>query len=213
MAVTAGKRIAMTLYSGVQDPYSHLVRLVQAEKGIPVDMITVRPEDMPEELLSLNPYGTLPTLVDRDLVLYATQPIIEYFDERYPHPPLMPGYPVARADCRLMLYRIENDWYRLIHFIESGDKEQKQIARKHLRDSLISIDPIFANRAHFMGEEYTLVDCMMVPLLWRLGHLGVELPSQTKHLHRYMKRLFDRDTVQISLTDVERELQGGAVPA
>lgn len=207
MALAAGKRIAMVLYSGPKDPRSHWVRMVSAVKGTLVDIINVNPEDMPEELMTLNPYQTVPTLVDRDLVLYATQPIIEYFDERYPHPPLLPGYPVARAECRLMLYRIERDWYSLIPYIESGDEEQQQVARKHLRDSLISIDPIFANRKFFMGDECTLVDTMLAPLLWRLPYFGISLPAQAINLKRYMKRLFAIEAFQVSLSEIEREFE------
>lgn len=206
MAVVPNKRSMMVLYSGIRDPYSHLVRIVLAEKGIPVDIISVNPEDMPEDLLAMNPYHSLPTLVDRDLVLYSTQAIIEYFDERYPHPPLMPGYPVARAECRLMMYRIENDWYSLMHMIHSGTNAEADAARKQLGESLVAVDAIFSHRKYFMGEEYTLVDCMMIPLLWRLKIMGIVIPPSAKSLIRYMKRLFTRDTVQASFTDVEREM-------
>src|SRR6185312_5587424 len=150
MVLPVNKRSVMTLYSGLLDPYSHRIRLVLAEKGINVDVVEVAPGEIPEDLLHLNPYGTLPMIVDRDLVLYEPGIIIEYLDERFPHPSLMPVYPVARAKSRQMMYRIERDWYTLLHQIENGTDQQAKVARKQLLESLVSLAPLFAGKPYFL---------------------------------------------------------------
>ena len=118
----------MTLFSAPNDPWSHRTRIVLAEKGISIDIVSVEPGKFPEDLLDLNPYHSVPTLVDRDLVLYDSRVIIEYLDERFPHPPLMPVDPVTRAQFRLALYRIERDWYGLVQQIEH-DPDKKNAVR------------------------------------------------------------------------------------
>lgn len=208
MAVAANKRSVMTLFSGANDLYSHQVRIVLAEKGVSVEIHQVTPDFLPEDLIELNPYNTVPTLVDRELVLYQAQIIMEYLDERFPHPPLMPVYPVSRGQSRLMMHRIENDWYSLAKRISDGDKADE--ARRELRESLVALEPVFAEYPYFMSEEFSLVDCYMAPLLWRLPELGIELPaSGTKSLKAYMLRVFERDSFQASLTETERELRTG----
>ena len=151
MGVVA-KRSSMTFYSDGTSHYSHRVRVVLAEKGVAVETIDVDPDDKPEDLASLNPYNTLPTLVDRDLVLYEANIMMEYLDERFPHPPLFPVYPVARAQSRLWIYRIKRDWCRLVDPIMAGDGTPAQLdkMRNELRDSLISIAPIFGEKPFFM---------------------------------------------------------------
>lgn len=208
MALPANKRSVMTLYSGISDPYSHRVRLVLAEKGINVDIVEVHPEEIPEDLLHLNPYGTFPTIVDRDLVLYEPGIIVEYLDERFPHPPLLPVYPVARAKSRQMMYRIERDWYLLMKRIESNNEKEAKAARKQLQDSLISLAPLFNGKPFFLSDELTLVDCYVIPLLWRLPKLGVELPAAAKPIKTYAERLFKRTTFKASLTETENEING-----
>lgn len=208
MAVPANKRSVMILYSGEHDAYSHRVRLVLAEKGVNVDLITVNPQALPEELLQLNPYGTFPTLIDRDLVLYEANIITEYLDERFPHPPLLPVYPVARAKSRQMVYRIEYDWYSLLKRIESTNEQDANVARKLLLDSLVSLAPLFAGKPYFLSDEFTLVDCCVAPLLWRLPQLGIELPAAAKPIKAYADRLFKRPTFKTSLTEAELELAG-----
>lgn len=208
MALPANKRSVMTLYSGLSDAYSHRVRLVLAEKGINVDIVEVHPEELPEDLLHLNPYGTFPTMVDRDLVLYEPSIIVEYLDERFPHPPLLPVYPVARAKSRQMMYRIERDWYVLMRQIESGSDKESKAARKQLQDSLISLAPLFSGKSFFLSDELTLVDCYVGPLLWRLPKLGIELPAAAKAIKTYADRLFKRPTFKSSLTETEIELNG-----
>ncbi|RKF15901.1 stringent starvation protein A [Alginatibacterium sediminis] len=210
MAVAANKRSVMTLYSGASDLYSHQVRIVLAEKGVSVDIMQVELDNLPEDLIDLNPYSSVPTLVDRELVLYNARIIMEYLDERFPHPPLMPVYPVSRGNSRLMMYRIENDWYSLVDKIESGQDAEK--ARQRLTESLLGIAPVFAELPYFMSEEFSLVDCYLAPLLWRLPALGIELngPGE-KEIKTYMLRVFDRESFQASLTEAEREIRDGFV--
>jgi len=202
------KRSIMTLYSGDLDIYSHQVRIVLAEKGVNFEVIDVEPNNKPEDLADLNPYNTVPTLVDRELVLFESRIIMEYLDERFPHPPLMPVYPVARARSRLMMHRVEKDWYSLMRVIQ--DPKTKPIdqdkARKDLKDSLITLAPVFSDTPFFLSEEFTLVDCCLAPLLWRLDSMGIELNGRgSKEVEGYRERLFERESFQASLTTLEQE--------
>lgn len=207
MAVAANKRPVMTLFSGDNDLYSHQVRIVLAEKGVTFDLHTVVPDNIPEALFEINPYGSVPTLIDRELGLFDSGIIMEYLDERFPHPPLMPVYPVARGRCRLMMVRINRDWYTLAHQILSNEGDLEQ-ARQQLREGLLSVAPIFAEAPYFMSEEFSLMDCYLAPLLWRLPSLGIEIAGPgSKHLKEYMIRIFERESFQGSLTDLERELR------
>ena len=208
MAFAANKRSVMTLFSG-NDMFSHQVRIVLAEKGVTFDICIVDVNALPEELLELNPYNSVPTLVDRDLVLYTSRIIMEYLDERFPHPPLMPVYPVARGNCRLMMHRVELDWYTLADKILNNAPDA-EAARKQLRESLQAMAPLFQEYPYFMNEEFSQVDCYMAPLMWRLPIMGIEFTGKgAKELKAYMTRLFDRDSFQASLTDVEREMRNG----
>ncbi|WP_192036594.1 stringent starvation protein SspA [Halomonas sp. YLGW01] len=207
MGVVA-KRSSMTFYSGSDDHFSHRVRIVLAEKGVAVDILDVKEGSHPEELADLNPYNSVPTLLDRDLVLYESKVMMEYLDERFPHPPLLPVYPVARAQSRLWMHRIEREWCPLIDQIQQGSKKEAEKARKELRESLIGISPIFEDMPFFMSEEFSLVDCCLAPLLWRLPALGIELPEkQVKPLINYMERTFERESFKASLSEAEREMR------
>ncbi|GAB2696377.1 stringent starvation protein SspA [Aliiglaciecola sp. 3_MG-2023] len=206
MAVAANKRSIMTLFSDTSDIYSHQVRIVLAEKGVGVEISYTDPTNLPEDLLDLNPYGTVPTLVDRELVLYKSHIIMEYLDERFPHPPLMPVYPVSRGQSRLMMHRIEQDWYSVADKIVAG-KGDLDAARNELREALLSLAPLFAETPFFMSEEFSLVDCYLAPLLWRLPALGIELTGAgSKEVLAYMNRIFARSSFKASLTDQEREI-------
>jgi stringent starvation protein A len=207
MAIVANKRSIMTLYSGSLDIYSHRVRIVLAEKGVAVDVINTDSNDKLEDLLELNPYGNSPTLVDRELVLYDANIIMEYLDERFPHPPLMPVYPVARAKTRLMIYRVDREWGELVRQIESGKPDQVQAASKELKNYLVKLAPVFANSAYFLNEEFTLVDCCIAPILWRLPAWGITLPPEAKSVMKYAERVFERDSFQASLTEAEQDLR------
>lgn len=211
MAVAANKRSVMTLYSGKDDLFSHQARIVLAEKGVGVEISFVESDDKPEDLLQLNPYpDAVPTLVDRELVLYNSKIIMEYLDERFPHPPLMPVYPVARGNSRLMMYRIERDWYALANVILNGTQKEATQARQELSEGLLALAPLFADTDYFMSEEFSLVDCYLAPLMWRLPQYKIELEGPAaKEIKRYMVRIFERPSFQKSLTEAERELAQG----
>lgn len=206
MASSANRRPVMTLYSRADCPLSHRARIVLAEKSIAVDVIDVDIDDLPEDLIELNSYNTEPTLVDRDLVLYDSHIIMEYLDERFPHPPLMPVDPVSRARARMMLYRINNDWYSLLDDIASEDEKRSVKARKELRDGLIMIAPAFVKSAYFFGDDYTLIDASLAPIMWRLPTYGIELPAKAKPVTEYAKRMFGRAAFRNSLSASEEEL-------
>jgi len=198
----------MTLFSKSVCVHSHRARIVLAEKSISVDLIDVEGPELPEDLLDLNPYHSLPTLVDRDLVLYDSRVIMEYLDERFPHPPLMPVDPVSRAQFRLALFRIEKDWYELADKIESsGDTKSANQARKQLKESLLSSGEIFATKPFFISDDFSLVDCTVAPILWRLQHFGIELPGNVRAIQQYMDRIFSRPSFQASLSELEQEMR------
>lgn len=201
----------MTLFSDPLCPYCHRVRMVLAEKGITVDVVDVDAKNLPEEVRVLNPYGTVPTLVDRDLRLYESRIIMEYLDERFPHPPLLPVDPVSRANSRLFMYRIERDWYEPMGRIIKGSETEAAEARKALRESLIATAPVFGAHSFFMSNEFSLVDCCVAPLLWRLPMLGIAIPPQAKPLRAYMTRIFSWEPFRASLSEAEQEI-GGAQP-
>ena len=208
MAVIANRRSAMTLFSGPTDIWSHRVRVVLAEKGINIDIINVADGSRPEDLLVLNPYNTVPTLVDRDLVLYDSRVIIEYLDERFPHPPLMPVDPVTRAHFRLVLFRVERDWYPIAEkIIEIDDRRTLNRARKELKESILSSVEVFAAKRFFLGDDFSLVDSTIAPILWRLPSFGIELSGRARPIHKYMQEVFERSPFQESLTELEQEMR------
>ena len=211
MGVVA-KHSSMIFYSDGNDHYSQRVRLVLAEKGVAVEILDVEPGNLPEDLAGLNPYNSLPTLVDRDLALYESTVIMEYLDERFPHPPLLPVYPVARAQSRLYVHRIQKDLCGYVDNIVAGRSKETVIdrSRKELKESLMAISPIFSfsEKPYFMSEEFTLVDCCIAPILWRLPVLGIELPPKHgKPIHEYMDRIFQRDSFQASLSEAELDMR------
>ena len=211
MAFLGSRRSLMTLFSNKVCSWCHQVRIVLAEKGVTPDIVEVDSNNIPEDLFELNPYGTVPTLVDRDLVLYEPNIILEYLEERFPHPPLMPVYPVSRARSRLMLLRIDRDWYAPIEKILSGDKYIQDSARKDLSESLLSVAPVFGTSPYFLSEEYSLVDAALSALLWRLPMLGIHLEEhpEAKPIIKYADRMFKRESFLQSLSDAEREMRTG----
>jgi len=206
MALATTRRSGMMLYSDPTSPYSHRTRLVVAEKGINVEVIDVKPGLLPEDLIDVNPYNTMPTLVDRELVLYDSRVIMEYLDERYPHPPLLAVDPVSRAKTRLVQFRIEQDWYGLIPELVVRSDKRNAKARQMFAEGLVSSAEVFAAMPYFLSEEMTLADCCLVPLLWRLPSFGVEVPEKGP-VAEYMKRMFDRPGFQDSLSEYERDLR------
>ena len=200
----------MTLYSDPRDHHSHRVRMVLAEKDVRVQVVDVNPRRLPRALLDVNPYNTVPTLVDRELVLYNSAVIIEYLDERFPHPPLLPVYPVARAQSRLLMHRIELDWSGHLAALMRGTGGARVLDRAHkaLRESVVAIAPAFAEKPFFMSDELTLVDCCIAPVLWRLEHVGIDLPERlTRPMARYMQKIFARRSFRDSLTEIEAEMR------
>ena len=199
------KRSSMTLFSDARDQYSHRVRMVLAEKGVTVDIVDVDPANKPEDLAEINPYNSLPTLLDRDLVLYEANVIMEYLDERFPHPPLLPVYPVQRALSRLWITRVEREWSGRLDVLMAAKGRETVLtkARKELRESIISIAPIFAEKPFFMNEEFTLVDCCVAPILWRLKEVDInaagEVHAPSAEVHAAM--IFERDGFRASLTE------------
>ena len=198
----------MTLFSNPTCFYSHRARLVMAEKSIHIDIVDVDSMNVPEDPNDLNPYHTVPTLVDRDLVLYDSRVIIEYLDERFPHPPLMPVDPVTRAQFRLALFRIEKDWYTQAQQIEEAiDKRQAARARKILTESIRASAEVFAIKTFFLSDEFSLVDCSIAPILWRLPVYGIELGADGEPIRAYMDNVFSRPSFQESLSELEQEMR------
>lgn len=196
----------MTLFSNSNCAQSHCARIVMFEKGVTADIEFFDASKPPEDLLELNPTGISPTLIERDLVLYDAQIIMEYLDERFPHPPLNQMDPVSRANSRMLIKRIDQDWYQLLNEILTSGEKKSARAKKMLRESLIAATPVFESQPYFMSEEYSLIDCTMAPLLWRLPGLGIELNSLGSAISSYANRLFSRKAFQLSLSDEEKEM-------
>jgi RNA polymerase-associated protein len=197
----------MTLFSAPDELQSHRVRVVLAEKASEIEVINVVPGRYPEDLLDLNPYRSLPTLVDRDLVLYDARVIIDYLDERFPHPPLMPVDPVLRAQFRLAMYRIERDWYALAdELAREEDKKQQLRLRKELREAILATSDVFKIKPWFLSEEFSVVDATLAPILWRLKHYEIDIPPQAQPLARYAATLLARPSVRASLSEVELDM-------
>ena len=208
MASIANRRSVMVLYSDSSSPAGHCVRLVLGEKDINVEINYVEDGERPEALIEINPYNSVLTLIDRDLVLYDEQIIMEYLDERFPHPPLLPVDPVSRAGNRQLRFRVLKDLYSLIDDIESSDSAKSSNAQKNMKDNLTAIAPAFMQKPYFMSDDYTLVDCCMAPLLWRLSKYGVKLPVSASPVEQYADRLFEREAFQSSLSEAEKEMRG-----
>ena len=207
MVTVTNRRSVMTLYADPKDLQGHSVRLVLMEKDISVEINYVDDENKPEDLNTLNPYGKLLTIIDRDLVLYDSQIMMEYLDERYPHPPLMPVDPVARAANRQLRYRINQDLFSLAFDIDNGDDLLSEKSKKLLKDNLLILAPIFDQFKYFMSDEFSLVDLCMSTILWRLDHWEIRLGLPGKALTKYGEQIFERDSFKSSLSDFEKEMR------
>ena len=206
MANINTRKSVMTLFSSPTCALSHGARLVLHEKAITAEIEYYDVNEPPEDLLELNPTGTSPTLIERGLVLYDARIIMEYLDERFPHPPLHQMDPVSRANDRMIIKRIDQEWYSLMdEIINSGEKKSAR-AKKLLKESLLSNASVFEAKPFFMNEEFSLIDCTMAPLLWRLPSLGIELSAAGEALERYANRLFKRPAFSASLSSAEREM-------
>ena len=201
------EEIMMKLYSGTVDPYSHRCRIVLFEKGMDFEVIDVDLANKPEDLAVLNPHNAVPVLVERDLVLTEANIINEYIDERFPHPQLMPPDPVMRARARLFLYDFERQLFDHIKDIESGDDAKADKARLTIRDNLTQIVPIFSRQQYLLGDDFSMLDVAIAPLLWRLGHYGIELPNQASPLLKYAERLFSRPLYADAMTPSEKAMR------
>ena len=208
MSVIANRRSIMNLFSKPTCIHSHRTRIVLAEKNINIDITSVVGPDLPEDLMDINPYHTLPTLIDRDLVLYDSRVIIEYLDERFPHPPLMPVDPVTRAQFRMALYRIEQDWYTLAEkYAANGESKLATKPKKMLKESILAAVDLFSIKDYFISDDFSLVDCTIAPILWRLPEYGIDLGQNATAIDRYMDRVFDRPSFRESLSELEEEMR------
>ncbi len=194
----------MTLYSTATCPFSHRCRIVLHEKDMDFQVIDVDPHNKPEDLAVISPYGRVPVLIERDLVLYESNIINEYIDDRFPHPQLMPAEPVMRARARLLLHRFEQELFCHIEAVEQNDQKMADKTRVAIADSLTMIAPIFDKQKYMLGDEYSMLDVAIAPLLWRLDHYGVRLPKQAAPLLKYSERLFSRPLFIDALTPSEK---------
>jgi len=197
----------MTLYSGTTCPFSQRCRIVLYEKGMDFQIVDVDLFNKPEDLAVMNPYNQVPVLVERDLILYESNIINEYIDDRFPHPQLMPADPVMRARARLFLYRFENEMFNHVHAIEKGTQKQSDKGRQVIRDALTQIAPVFAKQKFMLGEEFSMLDVAIVPLLWRLDFYDIQLPKTAAPLMKYAERLFSRPAYIDSLTASEKVMR------
>jgi len=197
----------MTLYSGTTCPFSQRCRIVLYEKGMDFQITDVDLFNKPEDLAVMNPYNRVPVLVERDLVLYESNIINEYIDDRFPHPQLMPADPVLRARARLFLYRFENELFCHVDTLEKGNVKTVDKARQIIRDNLTVIAPVFTKQKYMLGEEFSMLDVAIAPLLWRLEHYGIELPKQAAPLSKYAERLFSRPAFIDAMTPSEKVMR------
>ena len=209
--VSLSNRTSMALFSDPLDHYSHRVRIVMAEKGVTGEIIDSNLDSLSYELLEVSPYAELPVLVDRDVCLYDSVVLMEYLDERFPHPPLLPVYPVSRAEIRLFIQRIQKDWCEMFDNLVSAklsDSELKK-TRQEFKSQIIALSPILKEKPFFMSEDFSLVDCCIAPILWRLPLIGIELQkdTKTKPIYAYMQRIFTKPCFINSLSELERDIR------
>ena len=207
MTNVSNRRSMMGLFSGNTCIRSHQVRFVLREKGITTDIQNVDGKKVPEDLIALNPYASIPTLTDRELVIYDSGVIIEYLDERYPHPPLMPVSPVDRAKIRLALVSLEADIVSTAIELDAalGSRNENSL-RKKLKSMLNSSLDLFSVNKYFLNDELTVIDCVLAPILWRLEYFGISLGKEHEAISDYMERVFSRETFQNSLSEDEEEM-------
>jgi RNA polymerase-associated protein len=197
----------MTLYSGSTDPYSHRCRIVLFEKGMDFEVKDVDLHNKAEDLAIINPNNKVPVLVERDLVLYESNIINEYIDERFPHPQLMPPDPVMRARARLVLFNFENDLFVHVNTLEHGSKSAGDKARQEIRDSLTQLTPILTKQKFLLHDEFSMLDVAIAPLLWRLEHYEIVLPRQAAPVLKYREWLFSRPAFIDALTPAEKAMR------
>jgi stringent starvation protein A len=202
----------MVLYSGTTCPFSQRCRFVLFEKGMDFEIRDVDLYNKPEDISIMNPYGQVPILVERDLILYESNIINEYIDERFPHPQLMPADPVMRARARLFLFNFERELFVHVQMLERRDHNKDtgrmmEKARLQIRDRLTQLTPIFMKNKYMLGEDFSMLDVAIAPLLWRLDHYGIEMPKTTAPLLRYAERIFSRPAYIEALTPSEKVMR------
>jgi stringent starvation protein A len=203
----------MTLYSRAADARCHRVRIVLAEKGLDVRIVETDPARPPEDLIDLNPYQSVPTLVDRELVVYEPGIICEYLDERFPHPSLASLDPATRAQTRVALRRIEQDWYAVADALEpgtGGDRRERERARKMLAESILAAEPLFRVRPWFLSDQFSQLDAAVAPVLWRLSRWEIDtatLGPAAQSIERYAAKVFARPSFARSLSEAERAMR------
>jgi RNA polymerase-associated protein len=197
----------MRLYSGTTCPYSHRCRIVLFEKGMDFEVIDVDLMNKAEDVAAINPYNKVPVLVERDLVLYEANIINEYIDERFPHPQLMPPDPVMRGRARLFLHRFEQELYSQVDLIEQGVAKSADKARSLIRDNLTQFSQILTKQKFLLGDEFSMLDVAIAPLLWRLDHYGIQMGKDAAPLMKYAERLFSRQGFIDALTASERAMR------
>jgi len=206
MATPSNKKTLMTLYSAPDCVFAHRVRFVLEEKAMEYQIVDVDLADKPEDLKELNPYAEVPTLVDRELAVYESMLIMEYLDERFPHPPLIPVDPISRAKVRVGMLRFERDWFEVLYRPGHSSKEIQQ-AKENLRTGLATLSSLFSQQRFLFGDELSIADAALAPLLWRLPALGVDLPKGAKATQDYMDRIFGMESFKRSLTAAEKALR------
>jgi len=201
----------MVLYSGTTCPFSHRCRFVLFEKGMDFEIRDIDLYNKPEDISVMNPYGQVPILVERDLILYESNIINEYIDERFPHPQLMPADPVMRARTRLFLYNFEKELFIHVAALEDraakSDEKRLNAARAAIRDRLSQLTPLLLKNKYMLGEEFSMLDVAMAPLLWRLDHYGIELPKTAAPIQKYGERIFSRPAYIEALTPSEKVMR------
>ncbi|MBX3615298.1 MAG: glutathione S-transferase N-terminal domain-containing protein [Burkholderiaceae bacterium] len=202
----------MVLYSGTTCPFSHRCRFVLFEKGMDFEIRDVDLYNKPEDISIMNPYGQVPILVERDLILYESNIINEYIDERFPHPQLMPADPVMRARARLFLFNFERELFVHVQQLERRDQARDASkamdkARSQIRDRLTQLTPIFIKNKYMLGEDFSMLDVAIAPLLWRLDHYGIDMPKTAAPLLRYAERIFSRPAYIEALTPSEKVMR------
>ncbi len=208
--VSLSNRTSMALFSDPLDHYSHRVRIVMCEKGVTSEILDTDSNNLTDEILEVSPYAELPVLVDRDVCLYDSVILMEYLDERFPHPPLLPVYPVSRAHIRLFIQRIQKDWCGIFDDLIAGVTEAKaKKLRTNLKSQILGISPILKEKEYFMSDEFSLVDCCIAPILWRLPAIGIDLQkdNKTKPIYEYMQRVFTKPCFVDSLSELEKEIR------
>ena len=201
------RQFTLKLYSAPSCPQCHRVRFLLAEKELDYETIIVDGNNKPSELADLNPYNSVPTLVDRDITVYEPRIILEYIDERYPHPPMIPPDPISRANFRMAMYHLEHDWYNQVKKLSSPSRRIANTAKNAMQEMLIANADTFKANRFFWDEEFSILDCSIAPILWRLSSLNVDLPKKNSSpIRQYAKRVFERPAFRKSLTEVEAEI-------